>query len=238
MIQNNKKHTRELLTDAYLSFRLRELNWKMSELKQRYISLSLFRSNQEKYLKLLNSLKTRRAFIQDVLKSKLTNVDTVGEMLEETMTNAANQQQMASGGTGVNSPQMSSTVAAAANSNLIQSPSKSSNGENQFVHMLNQFLISTLRRLSNELNRLSASDEDEIALKSQISTSFNINLDTFIDLADKIRSRFASSSTLLFNANNSKSYELAFNSSFDSISKAICYIYDQVRIFSYVYYYF
>lgn len=227
--QKNKTFVRELFCDAYVAFRLRELDWKMSELKQHYISLSLFRSNQEKYVKLLNSLRTRRNFIQDVMKSKLGSIETISELLEEILTANQNAANMAAG--CLPPPQMSSThsaaAVAAASGGGHQSPSKSS-GENQFIHILNQYLISTLRRLNNDLNR-SACDNDEFELKSQISTSFNINLDTFIDLAERIRAKFSVFSSAL--SNNSKSFELTFNSSFDTISKAIRYIYDQVSQF-------
>lgn len=208
-----KEIIRRLYNRTNETYRLRELEWKLNEAKLKFISLSLFASNQEKFGKLLNSVKSRRNFIECLLRSKIENVESANNLLDEII--------FEQNSSIMPSPQLSTHFMSA----QTQSPSKSN--ENQFIHILNQFLISTLRKLDNDLNESATDSVHEFKLKNPISTSFNINLDTYIDLAERIRDKYSS-------VCNSSLFEAYFNTCFALIKTTMRYIYEQdenVRVY-------
>lgn len=230
--QKNRQTIRNLLSGAPTTIRLRELDWKLNETKKRYVSLSLFRSNQEKYAKLLNAMKMRRSFVETLIKSQMASVVCVNDMLEEILAaEGAQNTSVLPQPAAIGSIQFASSVSPASPSKL--TTAATNNPENQFVHILNQFLISALRKLEHDLNEVSGggggddNDGDDLfALKNPISTSFNVNLETYIDLAQRIRAaaKFDASSSTGCDA-----LQNAFGICFDSIKNAIKYVYEQAN---------
>lgn len=199
-----------LLRGAFETFKLSELEWKTCQMKKRYIAMCLLRVVHEKFTKLLNAQKARRHSIHTILKAKVEHVQAINDLLDEILTEQT-------GSSSIPPPQLSSTHLGGLQATM--SPSKS--GENQFIHILNQFLIATLRRLDHDLNGLAESEG--FHLKSHISTSFNVNLDIYVDLVKQIKSKFSARLA-------SKPFQAAFNAAFNTIWTTIRYIYEQETV--------
>ena len=198
---------------------LKQLNWDMAELNRKLVGTNLFRSKQERLAKLLNAQKSRVEIISYFVNSKIKYMVDLDETFEELMAHNLQMNQIFKSSLSTNSclmaAQLSSTLIAPFNTTNIQpqSPLK----ENQFTHILNQFLISTLSKFESES---SDANSNEFQLKNQISTLFNDNLDTYIDLAVRIRARHAiEKKSIIQNS--------SFHRFFKAISKTIQYFYEK-----------
>lgn len=206
-----KRNIRKLLNSSFEASRLRQSEWKLVETRKRYESLCLFKINQDKLGKIANSQKYRRAFVEAVLKAKTRNAEAVNDLCEDLSINQSH--------TGLPPHQLSSTHLISSALDLHRHPigdaaqhsPSAKSSENQFVHILNQFLLKILRTFDNASDASSAC-QDDLKLKNPISTSFGTNLDTYIHLAQHIRAYEASLSCASLEPLFTKCYNIILNS--------------------------
>lgn len=143
-------------------------------------------------------------------------METLKEMFEELISHNVQMNQTFNSGSSYSllpQPQLSSTQIFPLNPTTInQSPYKSSENPS-ILFILNQVLISALKKFESESNDYS--NNNQLRLKNQISTLVNDNMETYIDLATRIRD------------SNSKVHKSCFPIFFKTISQTIQYLYEK-----------